>query len=149
MRQQHLEPILDLPYLDVLLSGSLMRMVGCGLLMSLQAAEVGEDSDLVGYDGIVDLTQKLNTKFGSANDTQAATVRILTSLMPGWLYELFQVTPYRHCSHHCLPLPWRSASRDVSPARPSNFKLTALVAAGPTVGVLDYHISQCCSCWCC
>ena len=88
-------------------SRNLMRMVECGLLLSLlQAAEVGEDSDLVGYDGIVDLTQKLNTKFGSAKDTQAATVRILTSLMPGWLYELFQVTPYRHRSHF-LQLPWR------------------------------------------
>mmetsp|Transcript_31660 Transcript_31660/g.56669 ORF Transcript_31660/g.56669 Transcript_31660/m.56669 type:complete len:269 (-) Transcript_31660:1084-1890(-) len=55
------------------------------------AAVVGADSALPGYDGIVELTWMLNTKFPSAEATQAATLGILLSLMPSWLPALFKV----------------------------------------------------------
>lgn len=57
----------------------------------MQADAVGEDSKLPGYDGIVDLTWKLNTKYKTPTDTQEATVGILRSLMPSWLPALFKV----------------------------------------------------------
>eukprot|EP00873_Tetraselmis_striata_P028438 jgi/Tetstr1/448702/TSEL_035941.t1 len=55
------------------------------------AAAVGEDSALPGYDGIVELTWMLNTKYPSAPATQQATLGILLSLMPSWLPGVFKV----------------------------------------------------------
>mmetsp|Transcript_27681 Transcript_27681/g.78271 ORF Transcript_27681/g.78271 Transcript_27681/m.78271 type:complete len:307 (+) Transcript_27681:198-1118(+) len=55
------------------------------------ALAVEEDSELCGYNAIVDLTWKLNTKFDTPEATQTATVGILISLMPSWLLKLFKV----------------------------------------------------------
>lgn len=52
---------------------------------------MGEDSALPGYDGIVELTWMLNTKYPSAPATQQATLGILLSLMPSWLPGVFKV----------------------------------------------------------
>jgi hypothetical protein len=48
------------------------------------------DSALEGYDGIVDLTRRLNA-LGSPRQTQALTRRILNSLFPSWLPPAFRV----------------------------------------------------------
>ncbi|PSC69941.1 histone deacetylase [Micractinium conductrix] len=52
---------------------------------------IGSDSQLKGYDAIIDLTRRLNTMHGSAHGTQEATVGILRSLFPPWLPGAFSV----------------------------------------------------------
>lgn len=49
------------------------------------------------YDGIIDLTRKLNSKYSRPQETQAATKRILKTLFPGWLPPAFSV-----CLAHVL-----------------------------------------------
>lgn len=49
-----------------------------------------KDSSLDGYDGIIDLTRRLNA-LGSPRDTQRLTRQILLSLFPGWLPPAFKV----------------------------------------------------------
>ena len=50
----------------------------------------GRDSSLEGYDGIVDLTRRLNA-MGSPRETQVLTRKILNSLFPSWLPPAFKV----------------------------------------------------------
>lgn len=52
---------------------------------------LGSDSKLSGYDAIIDLTRKLNTKFRTAAETQEATRGILNALFPSWLPGAFKV----------------------------------------------------------
>jgi len=54
------------------------------------AALDGRDSSLEGYDGIVDLTRRLNA-MGSPRETQVLTRKILNSLFPSWLPPAFKV----------------------------------------------------------
>lgn len=51
--------------------------------------EIGEDTQMVGYEGLIDLTRALNGKYGTPKGTQEATRRILKSLFPSWLPSAF------------------------------------------------------------
>lgn len=48
-----------------------------------------EDSEAKGYDAIIDLTRKLNSKYKHPKQTQAETKKILKTLFPGWLPGAF------------------------------------------------------------
>jgi hypothetical protein len=54
------------------------------------AALGNSDSSMPGYDGIVDLTRRLNS-LGSPRETQVLTRQILNSLFPSWLPPAFKV----------------------------------------------------------
>lgn len=54
------------------------------------AALQNRDSSEEGYQGIIDLTRRLNA-LGSPRDTQVLTRRILNSLFPGWLPPAFKI----------------------------------------------------------
>lgn len=54
------------------------------------AALDDKDSGMEGYDGIVDLTRRLNA-LGSPRQTQVLTRKILNSLFPSWLPPAFKV----------------------------------------------------------
>ncbi|KAL3696783.1 hypothetical protein R1sor_010859 [Riccia sorocarpa] len=59
------------------------------------AEEVGWDSKKSGYDGLIEVVKHLYTGSSSKEATEAATVRVLTSLFPAWLLPLFRqlITP--------------------------------------------------------
>lgn len=50
---------------------------------------LAEDTEAQGYDAIIDLTRKLNSKYKHPKQTQEATKKILKSLFPGWLPGAF------------------------------------------------------------
>ncbi len=52
---------------------------------------LGTDTPAQGYDGIIDLTRRLNSKFRTTAETQETTRRILNALFPSWLPPLFRV----------------------------------------------------------
>lgn len=54
-------------------------------------AALGEDSSQQGYDAIIDLTRRLNSKYRTPQETQAATRAILNALFPSWLPGAFKV----------------------------------------------------------
>eukprot|EP00879_Flechtneria_rotunda_P033260 GHRR01036823.1.p1 GENE.GHRR01036823.1~~GHRR01036823.1.p1 ORF type:complete len:143 (+),score=26.22 GHRR01036823.1:187-615(+) len=54
-------------------------------------AAIGQDSQLQGYDAIIDLTRRLNSKFAEARQVQLTTRGILNSLFPSWLPGVFKV----------------------------------------------------------
>ncbi|OAE21681.1 hypothetical protein AXG93_4170s1220 [Marchantia polymorpha subsp. ruderalis] len=54
------------------------------------AEEVGWNSDIPGYDGLIEVVKYLYTRNTSKEATEASTVRVLTSLFPGWLLPLFR-----------------------------------------------------------
>jgi hypothetical protein len=54
-------------------------------------AAIGNDVPASGYQGIIDLTRRLNGMGPTPRDTQARTVGILCSLFPAWLPALFKV----------------------------------------------------------
>mmetsp|Transcript_13575 Transcript_13575/g.39309 ORF Transcript_13575/g.39309 Transcript_13575/m.39309 type:complete len:210 (-) Transcript_13575:3415-4044(-) len=60
-----------------------------GLFRNKMVDALGEDTPEQGYDGIIALTRRLNTKFGSPVETQRRTVGILLSLFPAWLPRMF------------------------------------------------------------
>ncbi|KAG1677799.1 hypothetical protein FOA52_008563 [Chlamydomonas sp. UWO 241] len=62
-----------------------------GLFRRKMVAALGEDTAVQGYDGVIELTRRLNSKFPTPRGTQVATVGILRSLMPSWLPGLFAV----------------------------------------------------------
>ncbi|KXZ56875.1 hypothetical protein GPECTOR_1g79 [Gonium pectorale] len=51
---------------------------------------LGSDTSLSGYDAIIDLTRRLNSKFRTAAETQEATRAILNALFPSWLPGAFK-----------------------------------------------------------
>lgn len=51
--------------------------------------EIGKDTSVPGYDGLIDLTRALNSKYETPKGTQEATRRILKSLFPSWLPSAF------------------------------------------------------------
>jgi len=61
-----------------------------GLFRRKMVAELGRDSQLEGYDAIIDLTRRLNAADRAPRETQVATRRILQSLFPAWLPRLFK-----------------------------------------------------------
>lgn len=71
-------------------SQPLHRLVYGLFRRKMVAALDGRDSSLPGYDGIIDLTRRLNA-LGSPQDTQSLTRKILLSLFPGWLPPAFKV----------------------------------------------------------
>lgn len=60
------------------------------LFRKKMVAHLGVDSRQQGYDAIIDLTRKLNTRYARAEDTQHATQNILRSLFPSWLLPAFR-----------------------------------------------------------
>lgn len=52
---------------------------------------IDEDVEEQGYQGIIRLTRRLNSKFLNPRQTQARTVSILNSLFPPWLPPAFKV----------------------------------------------------------
>ncbi|KAI8468248.1 MAG: hypothetical protein J3K34DRAFT_427967 [Monoraphidium minutum] len=52
---------------------------------------IGSDTQLQGYDAIIDLTRALNRAYPTARETQLATRGILNSLFPSWLPAAFSV----------------------------------------------------------
>ncbi len=54
-------------------------------------AALGADSSQQGYDAIIDLTRRLNSKYRTPQETQAATRAILNALFPSWLPGAFKV----------------------------------------------------------
>ncbi|KAJ7973072.1 Beta-carotene isomerase D27, chloroplastic [Quillaja saponaria] len=53
--------------------------------------EVGWDSEKPGYDGLIEVANRLMMKGRTNSDTREATVRILRSLFPPFLLELYQM----------------------------------------------------------
>lgn len=62
-----------------------------GLFRRKMVAAIGSDSQLSGYEAIIDLTRKLNSSFPEARQVQEATRGILNSLFPSWLPGAFKV----------------------------------------------------------
>eukprot|EP00195_Chlamydomonas_chlamydogama_P009448 CAMPEP_0202891232 /NCGR_PEP_ID=MMETSP1392-20130828/1348_1 /ASSEMBLY_ACC=CAM_ASM_000868 /TAXON_ID=225041 /ORGANISM="Chlamydomonas chlamydogama, Strain SAG 11-48b" /LENGTH=270 /DNA_ID=CAMNT_0049574923 /DNA_START=47 /DNA_END=859 /DNA_ORIENTATION=+ len=62
-----------------------------GLFRKKMVLAIGDDVPEQGYDGIISLTRKLNSKFGDSRETQVRTVGILNSLFPSWLPRLFKL----------------------------------------------------------
>ncbi|WIA35590.1 hypothetical protein OEZ86_004011 [Tetradesmus obliquus] len=54
-------------------------------------AAIGSDSQLSGYEAIIDLTRRLNASYSEAREVQLTTRRILNSLFPSWLPGAFKV----------------------------------------------------------
>uniref|UniRef100_A0A7N0TTG2 Beta-carotene isomerase D27-like C-terminal domain-containing protein n=1 Tax=Kalanchoe fedtschenkoi TaxID=63787 RepID=A0A7N0TTG2_KALFE len=52
--------------------------------------EVGWDSEQPGYDGLIEVATHMMMKFRNNSDTKDAAVRILVSLFPSWLLELYK-----------------------------------------------------------
>lgn len=50
----------------------------------------GQDSSLLGYSGVIDLTRKLHRIGSSPRDTQVRTRELLQSLFPPWLFPFFR-----------------------------------------------------------
>lgn len=61
------------------------------LFRGRMAAAIGSDSQLEGYDAIIDLTRRLNAMHATPQGTQETTVAILRSLFPAWLPGAFSV----------------------------------------------------------
>eukprot|EP00879_Flechtneria_rotunda_P011353 GHRR01011858.1.p1 GENE.GHRR01011858.1~~GHRR01011858.1.p1 ORF type:complete len:171 (+),score=34.61 GHRR01011858.1:187-699(+) len=61
------------------------------LFRAKMVAAIGQDSQLQGYDAIIDLTRRLNSKFAEARQVQLTTRGILNSLFPSWLPGVFKV----------------------------------------------------------
>ncbi|KAM3687340.1 hypothetical protein ACB098_10G070100 [Castanea mollissima] len=53
--------------------------------------EVGWDSEKPGYDGLIEVANRLMMKGRTNSDTREATVRILVSLFPPFLLELYRI----------------------------------------------------------
>ncbi len=73
------------------IDGQPMNRAIMALFRKKMVAALGRDSDRQGYEAIVDLTHRLNSKYPTARETQAATHSILQSLFPAWLPGAFQV----------------------------------------------------------
>lgn len=62
-----------------------------GLFRRKLANEIGFDSELEGYDGLMIMIRSLNEKYSSRIATQAAARKVLQSLFPHWLPGAFAV----------------------------------------------------------
>jgi hypothetical protein len=51
---------------------------------------VGYDSPLPGYEGLIEVTKVLNTKFKTANEIKSVSKLVLVSLFPSWLPPAFR-----------------------------------------------------------
>ena len=60
-------------------------------------AAIGKDSPLAGYEAIIDLTRRLNSKYSSPEATCQRTQGILRSLFPPWLPAAFKASQLRLC----------------------------------------------------
>ena len=70
------------------------------------------------YVAIVDLTRRLNSKFGSAEATRLRTQGILRSLFPPWLPAAFKVCPLQAAWQGGLSRNGnRAGRRSCSPSR--------------------------------
>lgn len=70
---------------------SLLDRAFLRLFRRKMAEEVGWDSPLAGYEGLVEVAQRLMAKYPSKDATEEATVRILRSLFPPGLLYLFRL----------------------------------------------------------
>ncbi|XP_030454781.2 beta-carotene isomerase D27, chloroplastic isoform X3 [Syzygium oleosum] len=61
------------------------------LFRSRMVKEVGWDSEKPGYDGLIEVAHRLMMKGSNNSDTRDAAVRILRSLFPPFLLELYQL----------------------------------------------------------
>ncbi|GMN52289.1 hypothetical protein TIFTF001_021433 [Ficus carica] len=61
------------------------------LFRSKMVQEVGFDSNKPGYDGLIEVANHMVMKNKSNSDTKEAAVRILRSLFPPWLLELYKM----------------------------------------------------------
>ncbi|KAK3415375.1 hypothetical protein EUGRSUZ_H01003 [Eucalyptus grandis] len=61
------------------------------LFRSKMVKEVGWDSEKPGYDGLIEVAHRLMMKGSSNSDTRDAAIRILRSLFPPFLLELYQL----------------------------------------------------------
>ncbi|GIL64869.1 hypothetical protein Vafri_18715 [Volvox africanus] len=68
-----------------------VNVVVMALFRRKMVAALGSDSELYGYDAIIDLTRRLNSKFRTGAETQEATRAILNALFPSWLPGAFKV----------------------------------------------------------
>ncbi|CAD7704759.1 unnamed protein product [Ostreobium quekettii] len=71
------------------IDGTIVSRAVMGLFRARMVETLGEDSELEGYDAIIDLTRKLNAKYPEPRDTQLATVKLLGRLFPSWLPGAF------------------------------------------------------------
>lgn len=78
------------PSYDELDAQPLNKLVYGLFRRKMVAALDNKDSGMEGYDGIVDLTRRLNA-LGSPRQTQVLTRKILNSLFPSWLPPAFKV----------------------------------------------------------
>ncbi|KAL5561028.1 hypothetical protein UlMin_030775 [Ulmus minor] len=61
------------------------------LFRTKMVQEVGWDSEKPGYDGLIDVANRLMMKNKNNSDTKEAAVRILRSLFPPFLLELYKI----------------------------------------------------------
>ncbi|XP_068658743.1 beta-carotene isomerase D27, chloroplastic [Aristolochia californica] len=62
-----------------------------GIFRRKMVEEVGWDSEKPGYDGLMEVVNHLMTKGQRDTEIEEAAVRILVSLFPSWLLELFKL----------------------------------------------------------
>lgn len=74
------------PYKPGMLDDVLLR-----LFRKKMVQEVGWDSDTPGYDGLIEVANRLLIIYPTNQQTAQAAVRILTSLFPPFLLQLFQL----------------------------------------------------------
>jgi len=60
-----------------------------GLFIRKLEAALGERTAKQGYEAVIELTKRLNAKYGDPRETHEATVGILLSLFPSWLPVAF------------------------------------------------------------
>ncbi|KAG9457853.1 hypothetical protein H6P81_002361 [Aristolochia fimbriata] len=62
-----------------------------GIFRAKLVEEVGWDSEKPGYDGLMEVVNYLMMKGGRDSEIEEASVRVLVSLFPSWLLELYKL----------------------------------------------------------
>ncbi|WIA15386.1 hypothetical protein OEZ85_002048 [Tetradesmus obliquus] len=81
------EPVPDYAAID----SQPLNQVVMALFRRKMVAAIGSDSQLSGYEAIIDLTRRLNASYSEARQVQLTTRGILNSLFPSWLPGAFKV----------------------------------------------------------